>query len=409
MSLAVRGHCIPARPLPLTDANREAVQRCIQPKRQLAALLLYLRGESNPFVPKHPPPSEHPHDQYDVMAYPYYAGYPHATPYFYSPYGTPQVSPFIPPADLLGSPHTPPARHVHFDDNVRSPPPQRERRPSWYAGMPGSAPPPNPVPFPSPPMMYTPLPAMIPMTPMSALPSPLYSPPTAYPGHHRRSSDSNIAAPVWAAGAVYPMYPAPWMYPAAAAAAQPSQQLHPFLDGARHGGPLIAFDLSLHDFRVHRLSANGHPTGTGLTAEELAQPATHPGIKRMTITCDTLPEWPLTIEQNRDRGGFLTIPFTSRDDVPITLGDVLGKLHRHLQQRISQVDWKRLTPSEEGAISKAYTRRCRTYPSVEILERNQGIRRVDYLLEKHMFVGLLPASSTQDGYEQVKLVTGSTK
>ena len=268
------------------------------------------------------------------------------------------------------------------------------------------APPPNPVPFPSPPMMYAPLPAMVPVTPMAALPPPLYSPPPAYPGHHRRSSDSNLAGPAWAAAAAYPMYTSPWMCPAAA---QPSHQLHPLLDGARRGGASIAFDLSLHDFRVHRLSASGQPTGTGLSADELAQPATHPGIKKMTITCDMIPQWPLTIEQERDRGGFLTIPFTTRDDVPITLGDVLGKLHRHLQERITQVDWKRLRPSEEVAISKAYTRRCRTYASVEHLERNQGVRRVDYLLEKNMFVGLVPASSSQDGYEKVKLVIGSTR
>lgn len=254
--------------------------------------------------------------------------------------------------------------------------------------------------------MYTPLPAMVPLTPMGALSPHLYPAPPAYPGHRRRSSDSNIATPAWAAGAVYPMYSSPWMYPAAA---PPSHHLHPLLDGARNDSPLIAFDLSLHDFRVHRLSANGYPTSTGLTADDLAQPATHPGIRKMTITFDTIPQWPLTIEQERDRGGFLTIPFTSHDDVPITLGDILGKLHRHLQQRISQVDWKRLNPSEKVAVSKAYTRRCDTFQSVEHLERNQGVRRVDYLLGKNLFVGLVPAGSSQDGYEKVKLVTRSTR
>lgn len=231
-------------------------------------------------------------------------------------------------------------------------------------------------------------------------------PPPAYPGHHRSGSDSNLAAPAWAAGAAYPMYTSPWMYPSP----RPSQQLHPLLNGEQRGGPPIAFDLSLHDFRVMHLSASGQPMGTGLNVDELAQPATHPGIRKMTITCDAIPQWPLKLEPHeRDRGSFLTIPFVSRDDAPITLGDVLITLHRHLQQRITQVEWKRLNPSEEVAVSRAYTRRCRTYPSVEALERNQGVRRVDYLLDKYMFKGLVPAGSSQDGYEKVKLVVGPAR
>ncbi|KZT71543.1 hypothetical protein DAEQUDRAFT_110891 [Daedalea quercina L-15889] len=333
------------------------------------------------------------------MAYPYYAGYPYATPYLSPHYITPQVSPLIPPADLAGSPYDPP-RRVHFeDDNVIPPPPRRERRPSWYAGMPGTAPPPNPAPFPSPPMLYAALPAMVPMTPMAAMPPPMYPAQPAHFGHYRRRSDSNLPPPEWTAGAANPMYATPWFY------GGPSHQLHPFLDGTRHGGPLIAFDMSLHDFRVMPLSATGQPTGTGLTVAELSQPATHPGIKKMTITCDMIPQWPLKIEpEERDRGGFLTIPFLTRDDVPITLGDVLMKIHRHLQQRITQVEWKRLSSAEEVAVSRAYTRRCHTFPSAEALERNQGVRRVDYLLEKYMFAGLVPTGNNQEGFEKVKLV-----
>ncbi|KAH9938121.1 uncharacterized protein B0H18DRAFT_1080910 [Fomitopsis serialis] len=300
------------------------------------------------------------------MAYPYYPGqypYAYATPYLPPQFISPQVSPLIPPADLLGSPYGSP-RRVHFEDDVRPPPPRRERRPSWYAGMPGMAPPPNPAPFPSPPMLYTALPAMVPIAPMTTL-----SPP-AYPGHHRRGSDSNLAAPGWATGAAYPMYTSPWVYPSP----RPSQQLHPLLNGEQRGGPPVAFDLSLHDFRVMHLSASGQPTGIGLS-------------------------WPLKLEPHeRDRGSFLTIPFVSRDDAPITLGDVLIALHRHLQQRITQVEWKRLNPSEEVAVSRAYTRRCRTYPS-----------RVDYLLDKYMFKGLVSAGSSQDGYEKVKLVVGPAR
>jgi hypothetical protein len=59
--------------------------------------------------------------------------------------------------------------------------------------------------------------------------------------------------------------------------------------------------------------------------------------------------------------------------------------------------------SEEIAIARAYTRRCRSIPSVAQLEASQGVKRVDFLLDKFIFRGLIRAHGG-DRYDEWRLV-----
>jgi hypothetical protein len=59
--------------------------------------------------------------------------------------------------------------------------------------------------------------------------------------------------------------------------------------------------------------------------------------------------------------------------------------------------------SEEIAIARAYTRRCRSIPSVSQLEASQGVKRVDFLLDRFIFRGLIRAPG-EDGYDEWKLI-----
>ncbi|OSX59355.1 hypothetical protein POSPLADRAFT_1048692 [Postia placenta MAD-698-R-SB12] len=247
--------------------------------------------------------------------------------------------------------------------------------------MPGMAPPPNPAPFPSPPMLVTPLPPMVPLGPPQHM------------THQRRRSDGNLPQPAWYPWGTYPAFVAPpYMYqqPQPQPQPAPSPQLHPMLNGEGRDGPALLFDVSVHTFQPMRLTSAGASSGPTLSLDELGQQATYPPCRRMKISCDIIPQWPIELEaKEQERTLFLSIPSNSHKDAPITVGDVLIAIHRSLQRQISHVDWARLSQAEETAVARAYTRRCKTYGSVEAFEKSQGVRRVDYLLDKYMFRGLI--------------------
>ena len=84
----------------------------------------------------------------------------------------------------------------------------------------------------------------------------------------------------------------------------------------------------------------------------------------------------------------------------------LSILVETLQRRIGQGEWVRLSTREMNQVSAAYSRRCRTYPSVEAFEEAQGVRRVDYLLDNYMFRGLVRANP-QEGFARMRLLVGA--
>lgn len=228
-------------------------------------------------------------------------------------------------------------------------------------------------------------------------------PPSEYT-HHRRRSDGALPQPTWVAVPAFPAYITPPMY-SQPLPAQPKHQLHPLLSGEGPGGLPLLFDLSLHSFKAARLTGAGGSHGVALSKEELSQLATHPPVKRMTITCEAIPKWPIELNPPEEKSKFLTIPFASHD-VPITLGDVLIAIHKELQRPITHVDWAKLSQEDMTKVARAYTRRCRTFPSVEAFERSQGVRRVDYLFDNYMFKGLMRSKTGQEDYEKLKLLIG---
>ncbi|TCD59970.1 hypothetical protein EIP91_010960 [Steccherinum ochraceum] len=330
------------------------------------------------------------------MASPYgYPQYLYSTPYLWPYYHQTPTSPFIPATQFPPSPRVQ-ERRVRFSDDDEQYPPTRHRPPSWHAGMAGTAPPPNPAPFPSPPYAYGHLPPVATMPPVG--PPPGYAP-------HRRRSDTSIPPgghPAWVSIPTWMVYPQP------APVAPPPSQFHPLLNGEGGNRPLLFFDLSLHAFNPLRISSYGHTTGTTLTLDELSQQATHPGVTRMEIICDTISQWPIILEPQQDRpsSGYLSVPSSSAANFgPITVGDILVAIHRVLQTQISHRDWVQLSDSQETAIARAYTRRCRTFPSAEEFESRQGVRKVDYLLDKFVFRGLTRLRG-EGGFEVVRLLVG---
>jgi hypothetical protein len=125
----------------------------------------------------------------------------------------------------------------------------------------------------------------------------------------------------------------------------------------------------------------------------------------MRITCDFIRQWPIELEYTPYdmHGQYFSLPSVNGTVPPITVGDVLYAIHRTLHQQITHLDWGRLTLSEEIAIARAYTRRCRSIPSVAELEASQGVKKVDFLLERYMFRGLVRGYG-EDDYDEWKLI-----
>lgn len=187
-------------------------------------------------------------------------------------------------------------------------------------------------------------------------------------------------------------YPQNWPH-----AAPPSGfQIHPLLNGDSPRNILI-FDLSAPKFSAMKYLGPGQTEWISET--ELAEPATWPAMNHLRIECDLVPQWPIIFELNPSYfGGQLPHPGTNIP--PITLGDVLSKVHDHFNQSIAHVDWAQLSPQDETAIAKAYTTRCKALGSAEAIERSRGVKRIDYALGKVWFRGLTRAG---EGLDVLKL------
>jgi len=311
------------------------------------------------------------------------------TPYLYPYYNQPRVSPFIPPRSLFPSspqspttpyfaaeqpatpttPNTP--RRVHFEDEYWARPQTRPRRPSWAGTTPAMT-----------------SPSMPPVVPYLETPT--------TPFHNRRHSWGNqTMPPLWS---TYTPHQQPFMY----TPPPPQFMLHPLLNG-ESPRPDFAFDLSSPTFLPVRYVGPGQTVELSLA--ELREPATHPPITRMRILCDFIPQWPIELEYTPYdmHGEHLSLPSINGTIPPISLGDVLYAIHRTLHKQITHLDWGRLTLSEEIAIARAYTRRCRSIPSVAQLEASQGVKRVDFLLDRFIFRGLIRAAE-EEGYNEWKLI-----
>jgi len=173
----------------------------------------------------------------------------------------------------------------------------------------------------------------------------------------------------------------------------PHLQIHPFLNGEAPPTDFY-FDLASVSFSPLRV---GPGLPAVISAHKLHEPATYPSITRMRISHHAVPQWPIDLEFHY--GGY-TAPVTPR---PITLGDVLRMIHSSLHRQITHGDWAGISLSRQTAIARAYTRRCRNVPPSELVA-TRGVKRVDYLLEGHVFKGLI-RTHDEGGFHHWKLIT----
>jgi len=300
----------------------------------------------------------------------------HHSPVVNSPYIPPQTFKYSPYAQPGSLPHTPPTPYAHLPHHVLFPStgdpniggawdyPQRQRRLSGYGGTDNAH-------------YYT----------------PYIAPPT---GHVRRHSFNGQFQPppfqTTPAAFQTPLPPSTLWHPPGAVS---TLQMHPGLDGLNWRGQTF-INLSMKVFNPSKSLGNGQYVL--LSPEDLSHTATWPPITQLRIICDMIPQWP--IDLILDEYGVLpgTLP------PPITIYDVLYRIHTRLHEQITHDDWRMLPAEKESAVSRAFTKRCKLLPQEEDSEIKRGVKRVDFLLNKVWFKGLVPVPGHGMGFEVAKLI-----
>lgn len=104
-----------------------------------------------------------------------------------------------------------------------------------------------------------------------------------------------------------------------------------------------------------------------MSGRTLAEPATFPPIKRLSITSKLTPEWSVVLHQENN---------------PIEVGEVLLKIYKLMQRGLSEEEWEGLPNRQK---SKTYTKRLKTFPKGV----DDVVRMVDGLGDKPIFDGLV--------------------
>ncbi|KAJ7106580.1 hypothetical protein C8R44DRAFT_591697, partial [Mycena epipterygia] len=174
---------------------------------------------------------------------------------------------------------------------------------------------------------------------------------------------------------------------------QPPVQIHPWLNGDAPS-PIFHLNLAPAAFMPLRLVSTSPPQSVFLSAAEMQEGAFYPARTALRILLPTLPFWPIDLALRAN------VPAGQWQVLPITLGDILFEMYHALQQRITHADWAMLGSEDQRRVTDAFTNRCRAealrsgVPSAqlrdrEVAERNQGVKRVDFLLGKTVFKGLI--------------------
>lgn len=133
--------------------------------------------------------------------------------------------------------------------------------------------------------------------------------------------------------------------------------------------PLLYYHLTMDPS-----AAQLHPS---LPRQALTEPATQPPLPFISIISPHLP-WSINVTPSK-----LT-PY-------VTVADVLDALYNFLRQNVTPEDFKSLNPRDQQRATDAYKRRYKRIPDPRAYEQEKakGVKRVDFLFEKVVFMGLV--------------------
>ncbi|KAJ8521153.1 hypothetical protein ONZ45_g2100 [Pleurotus djamor] len=146
-------------------------------------------------------------------------------------------------------------------------------------------------------------------------------------------------------------------------------QLHPTLCYSL--APPLNYNISCHPSTV----TPAHPS---LPNTVLNEAATRPPLPFISIVCKHIP-WRLDVRSSN--GSFVTV------------SDVFNGLYHALRLGATKAEFDQLPPTSQNRVSTAYNLRYSRILSVHDreLEKQKGLKRIDFFGEHHRFMGLSPA------------------
>jgi hypothetical protein len=214
------------------------------------------------------------------------------------------------------------------------------------------------------------------------------SPADAYFRERRHSFETGFTAPPWlTANATW--NPTSW------GTAFQNYDVNPILDGT-HPLQDFVFDLAATDFKPERVEIepySGRRMMIPLGANEFSQPAFRPSRTRLRIVCELIPQWPIDIVfEPRSAHAF------TGDPLPMNVGDVLQAIHRNLRRIVSRSEWDVLPTSLTTPVGECFWKRVKHYggKTGAEAESSHGVKRVDFLLGRVWFRGLVPVPGQPD-------------
>ena len=121
---------------------------------------------------------------------------------------------------------------------------------------------------------------------------------------------------------------------------------------------------------------------TRLTDALVREPATHPALPSLAITCDYLP-WTIIV---------VPTPGAAWSTSFVTVGDVLHTLYRTLRLGVTDFELGAADPALRARVHASYVARYRrvAQPAEREIEKAKSVKRVDYLCDRTSFRGLAP-------------------
>lgn len=120
----------------------------------------------------------------------------------------------------------------------------------------------------------------------------------------------------------------------------------------------------------------------------LRQPATVPPVSSMSITCGKLP-WSIIVESRS-----ASFPF-------VTIGDLFSTIYASLRTGVSGQEFNKFLPTKvaQDAVSTTFRTRCeRVGPAAYGVEKAKGLKRVDFLVGRTHFCGVIAVKMGLKGW-----------
>ncbi|OJT03726.1 hypothetical protein TRAPUB_5548 [Trametes pubescens] len=216
------------------------------------------------------------------------------------------------------------------------------------------------------------------------------------PGHHRvrfagipaaPSSNASLASspgPSTPPSLLYAPLPpkysrtsSPYCYPPVMPLPVATVQIHPVLACTPGIGVPLSWDLT-QDVNTVLVRTQ---TSLRTVSDQLAmEPATTPRVASITIVSEHLP-WQITVSPNQDAAW--AAPY-------ITVGDVLYALYRALRIGVTAAELHMCDRNHQERVHATYSARYSQVARADerAVEKNKGIKRVDFLCGARMFAGL---------------------